>query len=326
MAMAVTERTARRSSWGLWLRVGLSVVILTILVSQIRFGNALPEGSATILFLVVGVLAAIGSIVLAAWRWQCVFRAFEQQIRLRTLVGHYFAGQFVGNALPSTIGGDVVRISRAAKTTGSVTTSFASVVLERLTGWIALPLLTFLGLAAQPSLASVRPSGRLAILIAVIVLVFLGVILYASGHPRLAGRFASHENWMRFIGAVHIAVDRLRRHPRSATTILGASLVYQASAMLVLYIVVRMLELPVSLAAVYAFGPAVAILQVLPISFNGLGVREGALVLFLHPLGVSTGEAVTLGLIWYGMLVIASLLGAPSFAVGHRAKMPTPGA
>ena len=93
--------------------------------------------------------------------------------------------------------------------------------------------------------------------------------------------------------------------------------------MLVLYVVVRMLELPVPLAGVFAFGAPVAMLQVLPISFNGLGVREGALVLLLHPLGVNTGQAVALGLIWYGLLVVASLLGAPAFAVGHRAKTPT---
>jgi hypothetical protein len=41
-------------------------------------------------------------------------------------------------------------------------------------------------------------------------------------------------------------------------------------------------------------------------------------VILLHPLGVPTGKAVGIGLLWYGMTLIVSLLGAPAFAVGHR--------
>jgi uncharacterized membrane protein YbhN (UPF0104 family) len=70
--------------------------------------------------------------------------------------------------------------------------------------------------------------------------------------------------------------------------------------------------------AIIAFMPAVAIAQVLPISFGGLGVREGAFVLFLHPLGVPTAEAITLGLLVYALNLTVSLLGAPAFATGSR--------
>ena len=56
----------------------------------------------------------------------------------------------------------------------------------------------------------------------------------------------------------------------------------------------------------------------LPISVGGLGVREGLLAFFLHSLGVPTGQAVAVGLLWYAMTLLVSLLGAPAFAVGHR--------
>jgi uncharacterized membrane protein YbhN (UPF0104 family) len=58
--------------------------------------------------------------------------------------------------------------------------------------------------------------------------------------------------------------------------------------------------------------------QTVPISLGGLGIREGALVLFLHPLGVPTGRAVALGLLVYALNLTVSLLGAPSFALGGR--------
>ena len=98
------------------------------------------------------MLTVLLGLVLSAWRWQQVLLVFDASVAMRTLTGHYLAGQFVGNVLPSTIGGDVLRVARSAKTVGSTPTAFASVVLERLSGMVALPLLVFVGFAIQPSL------------------------------------------------------------------------------------------------------------------------------------------------------------------------------
>jgi glycosyltransferase 2 family protein len=211
----------------------------------------------------------------------------------------------------------VLRITRGATTTGSKRVAFASVALERLTGFVALPLLTILGFLLQPSLLNVDHAW-IALAIAAVTLVALGVILVLAGSPRLAGRFREHENWMRFIGAVHVGVDRLRRQPRQALGVLTAALVYQASTVLVVYFCVHALDVSIPNAAVLAFAPAVAMAQVLPLSLGGLGVREGMLVLFLEPLGVSAGRAVAIGLLWYAVMLFVSLFGAPAFAVGHR--------
>jgi uncharacterized protein (TIRG00374 family) len=327
--MAVTETApARPSQWKLWLRIAISAALLAFLVSRIHLDNLLPENPhlSTLFYFVAGIaLAGIG-IVLSAWRWQRALVVFDVHVPLRTLVSHYFAGQFFGNVLPSTIGGDVLRVSWGAKTTGSGHVSFASVVLERLTGFVALPLLAILGFALRPSLLDVDRAW-IALVISAVALVMLAVILYAAAHPRLAGRFRDHENWMRFVGAVHVGIDRLRRQPRMAFGVLGVALLYQASTVAVVYCAVRTLGVEIPTAAVLAFTPAVAMAQVLPLSLNGLGVREGMLVILLQPLSVTSGRAVAIGLLWYAMMLIVSLFGAPMFAVGHRhrrTKSPVP--
>jgi hypothetical protein len=73
-----------------------------------------------------------------------------------------------------------------------------------------------------------------------------------------------------------------------------------------------------------AFMPVVAIAQALPLSIGGLGLREGSLVLLLEPLGVAAGQAVALGLLLYGINMAVSVLGAPAFLVGSRARLPPP--
>ena len=327
--MAVTDSaaTSRRQSLGRWLRVIVSAVLLAVLVTKIHPEDLLPERRhfSTLAFLVAGLVITGLGIVLSAWRWQRVLEVFDVRVPLRTLTKHYFAGQFVGNVLPSTIGGDVVRVSRGATTTGSGSVAFASVVLERLSGFIALPLLVFIGFLLRPSLLD-NNHAWIALAIAFGTLVLLALILVVAGHPKIAGRFAERENWMRFIGAVHVGIDRLRHQPRDAFGVLAAAVVYQLSVVASLYCAVQALDISIPTAAVIAFIPAVAMGQTVPLSVSGFGVREGLLVLLLHPLGVSTSSAVALGLFWYGMLLIVSLLGAPAFAMGQRAVRSATGA
>jgi len=300
-------------------RIIISAALLALLITKIPADDIQPKNThaGTLTFLVAGLAFTLAGFLLSAWRWQRVFAVFDVHVPLRTLLAHYLAGQFVGNVLPSTIGGDVLRVSRAAKTTGAGDIAFASVVIERLSGFVALPLLSFLGFALEPSLLALDHAW-IALAIAGATVAGLVVILAVAASPHLAGRFAKHENWMRFIGAVHVGVDRIRREPRRAVRVLVAAIAYQASVLLAVWCAIHALGISLPNGAVLAYLPAVASAQVLPISLSGLGIREGLLVLLLRPLGVPTGKAIGVGLLWYGMTLVVSLLGAPAFAVGHR--------
>jgi hypothetical protein len=308
------------AGWRFWLRVGISVGLLALLVVNVPdLDGVLPRTHhlRTALLLASAVLVTLLGVVLSAWRWQRVLLVFDAPVRLRTLVSHYLAGLFLGNVLPSTIGGDVLRIARCSTTTGSGEIGFASVALERLTGFIALPALVLAGFLARPSLLE-ADGAWLAITASGGTLGVLTLVLVLAGHPKLAGRFAGNESWTRFIGSVHSGVDRMRRHPPYALAAIGTALVYQLSVVCSVILVFETLDLPVPVAGTFAFVPAVAMLQVLPISFNGLGVREGLLVLFLRSFGVSSAQAIAAGLLWFTTTLVVSMLGAPSFAVGHR--------
>lgn len=303
----------------LGVRIVVSAALLAVLVTKIPADDIEPKDThaGTLLLLAFGLIFTLAGFVLSAWRWQRVFAVFDVHVPLRTLLAHYLAGQFVGNVLPSTIGGDVLRVSRAAKTTGTSDIAFASVVIERLSGFVALPLLTLVGFALEPSLLELDRSW-IALAIAGATVAGLVIILAVAASPRLAGRFAKRRNWMRFIGAVHVGIDRIRREPRRALSVLVAAITYQLSVLVAVYCAIHALGISVPNGAVLAFLPAVASAQVVPISLSGLGIREGLLVLLLRPLDVPAGKAIGVGLLWYGMTLVVSLLGAPAFAVGHR--------
>jgi uncharacterized protein (TIRG00374 family) len=253
-----------------------------------------------------------------------VLLLFDERVPIRKLTSHYLASLFVGNVLPSTIGGDVLRVTRVSDDTGSTTVGFGSVVIERLTGFVALPFLVAVGFAVRPSLLD-APNAWVALLVAGITVVVLAVLLILAGHPRIAGRFSENDNWTRFIGAVHVGIDRLRREPGQLFPVVGTAILYQFSVCSMFAFIFWALDIPLPLAGLLAFAPAVLMLQVLPISLGGFGVREGALVLFLHTYlsqhDLPDARAVAAGLLWYLCMLVVSMLGAPSFA-SHKKQQP----
>ena len=304
--------------------VGMLAYLLTRFTS-FNLSELLPKWhAATLFWLLIGLGCTGFGVVLAATRWQRVVEGLDLRARLSTLLSHYLAALFVGNFLPSTIGGDVLRVARLSTNTGDSPRSFASVVLERVSGWIVLPILTLVGLALHPSLLHLGTASRVAVFLSAGAVVMLLVLVALGGSTRLAGRLANNDGWLRFIGAIHLGIERFRHEPIAALQVIGVSLAYQLVLVVAAWAAGHALGLNIGITVLLAFMPAVAMAQVLPISISGLGLREGALVLFLHPLGVSSGKAIALGLLLYGLNLVVSLLGAPAFAIGPRRQPQAP--
>jgi uncharacterized protein (TIRG00374 family) len=326
MPPAVVVPTRRRRPIVLVLRLSLSALMLLVLLKRMpnfSVDRLLPEWSReTAMFLALAMIFTLTGIVLSTLRWRAVLSALGQDAKLGSLLSHNLAGQFVSNVLPTTIGGDVLRVSRLSRDNGESTTSFASVVLERLTGWLVLPVITLVGFLVNPGLRHLGTATEVAVALAggtllALVLVFVGV----ASH-RFGARVAGSDGWRRFASAVHFGMERLRRHPAAAFNVLAVGFAYQLVLVFAALMAAKAVGMSVAVGptALLAFFPAVLIAQVLPISISGLGVREGAFVLFLTPLGVPTEQAIALGLLLYLLNVGVSLLGAPAFAVGGRGR------
>jgi uncharacterized membrane protein YbhN (UPF0104 family) len=189
-----------------------------------------------------------------------------------------------------------------------------------MSGWIVLPALTFAGLLINPTLREQGRATALAAGVGAATLVALAAVLFAAGHPRVGARVSGTAGWKRFTGAIHLGVDRFRRRPQLALGVIAAGVVYQLCVLMSVFLAGKALDINVGFTAILAFFPAVAIVQTLPVTIGGLGVREGALYVFLHPLGVSSEQAISLGVLVYGCTLIVSLAGAPAFAAGSRGR------
>lgn len=247
-----------------------------------------------------------------------MLHALGHRLRYFRLFTEFLAGQFISNVLPAAIGGDVVRISRLGRHLDDPADAFASVALERLTGWIVLPAISLATLAATPSFQHL-PHHATTVTIAVDVTAVVGLtaIVLAAANRRWSDAARSAHGWRRWLGSVHLGIDSIRSRPGAAWRILAAGLAFQITQCLSVWFTAKALDVPaVGLAAALAFFPPTAIGQNLPVGFGGLGVREGGFVLFFGALGVNDERAIAIGLVGYLITIVTSAFGAPAFAMG----------
>lgn len=323
MAAARSNTLDRKRVLSLGLRIAISVGLLAFLFAQIPefdTNELMPDWNrATPYWLGAAFLLTVLSLIMSVVRWHEVAAAIGLDVPFRRYLSHYLAGQFVSNFVPTTVGGDVLRVSRLSKDSDDTPHSFASVVFERLSGWLVLPAISLLGFAASSTLRDLEVATRIAILTAVITLIALGLVLVLAGNDGTGRLLEGREGPLRWLNAIHVGLDSLRAHPGATWRILGAGFAYQLVLLSAAYCAVRAIGIDeVGILALCAFFPAVLIIQVLPLGIGGLGVREGAFVLFFSKLGVADEQSIALGFLLYLLTVASSILGLPALVLGGR--------
>jgi uncharacterized membrane protein YbhN (UPF0104 family) len=212
--------------------------------------------------------------------------------------------------LPTSVGGDVVRAWCLDAKTGRRLNAFLSVLVDRLSGLLILLLVACVGVAVYPRPLPFLVVGSVWSLAAAAL---LGLLLL----PALTRWTARFERLTQLAEGVRF----YGRHPRLLLGTAALSVVVQLANVLLVYCVGQAIGLPVPAVYYLIFVPLVSLLTLLPISLNGMGIREWTTALFLDPLGVSGGAALCLALLWFFAMTTVSLLGG---LVYHFGRFPRP--
>lgn len=311
----------RNNAAKLLLRLAFSVGFLALLIwrlPDVSLGDLFPRPTAsTFVWVGVAIAVHVAAYVLQTARWAAVSDTLGIHLPFGRLFSHLLTGEFVSNALPTSFGGDVVRVIRQGNDVGDYADSFAATSLERLTGWLVLPLLSAVGLLADPSLLGLGSVTAAVVIIDVVTVLALLAILWAAGHERGAGRLVGRSGWRRYLGAVHLGIAAFRNHPAQVARVLIAGVCFQFLQCVSVWACGQALGIQeVTLLATMAFFPPTAVVQNFPLALGGLGVREAAFVFFFGAIGVPNNRAIALGLLVYIVFVLSSLAGAPSFFRG----------
>jgi len=242
----------------------------------------------------------------AALRWRYVSVAIAAPMPVSASLRIFMIGQFFGQFLPSSIGGDAIRMVLVRRFTASIAGAVGLVVSDRLVALVsAVLLITFV---SPLTLSVAVPEGHWVARIGALLLLFyagLGVaVVFGARALDLLDGWAR----LRPVVAVLRGLLALGRH-RLAPLIFGLSLVVHALMVAAIGIAAWGLAIPVTGRQLAAVGPWIVLCAMLPISFGSWGVREASMIIGLGLVGVGMEQALAASLTVAAGQVAVALLG-----------------
>jgi uncharacterized protein (TIRG00374 family) len=297
-------------------KILLSIALFVYVVAKISPGDIWATlRPAQPMVLTAAALLFLASNLLGSWLWGRLLRVQGVVLPYRKAAAYYFVGLFFNNFFPSNIGGDIARISEASKHSGEVGPAFSATLMDRLLGFLAIALVAVLA-----SFMTLDRFHLYAIYMAISIAFTVGLGLFAAIYHR--GILELVEWPFRLVGA-HGAADRIssvmddlhgfRSHPGALLLTFAATILVQISRILVHALVGLAIGVRVAIGYYFLFVPVLGALVSLPISLNGLGIREGAGVVLFRMAGMTSEQAFTVPFLTYLISVLISLLGGLIF-------------
>lgn len=257
----------------------------------------------------------VGTVPLMAWRWGRLMAAQGMQEELPWLTRAYFVAYAAGQVLPTSIGGDAMRVfetsRRHAGRTGAVT---AIVLLERGLGGAATVLLGALGfllaigeydVGAYLWLEGAFVFGTIA----------LAVLFFARRARPLLARARPLLRWARVerpLRSFYDGVHHFRSRSRLLLGVFAFTVALQAVRVLAIWAVARSVGIDLGPRLYYVMGPLFFLVLLIPFTLNGIAVREAFFVSFLGSVGVGAEPAFAAGFLFF---VVTIVLAAPGGAI-----------
>jgi len=299
------------------LRVGLTVLVtglcLAYLIWKIDFSRSVDVlTQADPGYYLLAVFLMMVTTLPMVWRWQLLLRAKGVDDELDWLTRAYFVSYAAGQFLPTSVGGDAVRIFETARRhPGRGGTAAASVLLERAIGGAATLVLAAIGFLLAIGHYDVGPYVWVE-LVFVVGTIFAGFLLFSRRvRPllALARPLLALFRGERLAGQVYTALHSYRENAGLLLGVATLTLGVQAVRVLAIWLSAEAVGIDLSPRPYYVMGPLLFLVMLVPFTLNGLAVREAFFVSFLGSLGVQADQAFAAGFRFFLVALIMALPG-----------------
>jgi uncharacterized protein (TIRG00374 family) len=300
------------------LRISLTLVVTGLCVAYLVWKIDISEtlrilGHAHAGWFLLALAIMAASVLPMAWRWQKLLAARGIHDRLAWLVRAYFTAYTAGQILPTSIGGDAMRIFETSRrhpgNTGPVA---GSVLLERALGGAATLTLAAVGFALAVGKYDVGAYLWVEGAFVVGTIVF-AVAVFSRRARSLFARFVPLLRALRVerpLRAVYEGMHAYRGHPALLVWVFALTIGVQAVRVLAIWATGRGVGVDLGPRPYYVMGPLLFLVLLVPFTINGIAVRESFFVSFLGGLGVDPDRAFATGFLWFAVTIALSVPGA----------------
>ena len=285
------------------------------------------------LYLLPAIAMILLEPVVMALKWDLLLRQKHIHAGLFNLVRLIFTTNFLSPLLFTAVGADAARLALISRQKHSLTHAGASLLAARLLGLGAIALLSLIGLGVIGR-DHLPERIDLKLILAACALTLAAIATFMSPLPAHIIRLLEHlfglspveglpptpaaasparrliQRGIALVTNMHASLRAYLAMPRTLALVFSLNVFVQILRTLQIHCLFRTLGAPVSLSQELVFVPIIILLSLLPISYFGLGIKEGAFVYFFSSLGIPAPLAVSVSILTYPLILIGFLPGA----------------
>jgi len=301
-------------------RIVVGVGLILFLLWRLDFNKILSNiQSLEASYLFYGLITYLFFVIVSAWRWQVLldFKKFVIPFGRTSVL--YFIALFFNNLLPTTVGGDVMRVLYTMKKRKA--DALAIVLVDRILGFVGLFVFA---LFAVLYLLIVKQQTEFLpfIVIGLVAIVFITYVFFSERVYSMLAPMVQKLKVLR-LG------ERLNRLHEAATEFGGAwgpitlcvvhSIIIQALlAIAPFFVLLAMGNFEVGILPFFIYVPIINVVSMIPVSLNALGVREYFYVLLFARAGVAGETSLAVSLVSFFLLFLLSLIGGVFFILYRK--------
>ncbi len=285
------------------LKLFVSLVILCLLFFSVDINTCLKTlAHINISLFTLLVLIYLAGQVISALKWKIIAERLGFRNSLFNFIKYYFKGMFYNSFLPTNVGGDIMKIAYLKKNCSGddcIEKALVSVLADRISGVFVLVVLAFTGVLAVHNLNN---SIKFFVCLAFLLFMLSVFLIFIFRRKQF-----KHDIINKIIGYNNLFFDK------NIFKILSLSLVFHIFVIIIHVLTGMALHFYINPLYYLILYPVSAIAASLPLSFNGIGIKEASYMYLLAQVAILPSQALVFVLCWNLVILISSLIGAVFF-------------
>jgi len=290
----------------------LTLILLVLFINPKEIAHDLAK--ADLRYVLAGFGVCLLALAARSLKWQFILKRMGIRIPFWRLMEVYTISYWFSTFLPGSLGGDIYKVYDIARATDKKIRPILAVIIERLTGVLALLALTVVALLLYQNELPI-PGWLLPLTIGGAVIATMGllaVLLFFEPLWRAANRILPVTQKIvkpeKIAHLVEVSME-LRNNRRLFIEAVLLGIMVQVLVLLAYYLMARSISDQISLYYFFTLYPMVEIASMIPVSINGMGVREGLTVFSMQYYQITPAVSMSMGIMFRLIAIILAIIG-----------------
>jgi uncharacterized protein (TIRG00374 family) len=298
-------------------KILLSAGLLSFILYKAQIG-AIGQiiSGANLKYYIFSIALYVAAQPIRTLRWGILLQKKDVAVSQSKLLFLCFIGTFFSSFLPTIVGGDMVRGYYVFRETNSHEVSFASIIVERLCGLLVVVVTGFAASIYFLIMQGLTPIITISFAGCFITFLLLLLVFNQTLVVRILRPLKFMQRWgiIQTLKEIYQATISYRSHLITLIWCLALSVLYELIIIYIHYLLSLALAWSIPFNVFVLAVPVITLVSMFPFSFGGLGVREGATVVFFSQYAISAANAVSMSLMSYSIALAAGAIGGVIYA------------